>query len=228
MGRRRARGETGRTCLDGHVDDPAHLLQLGPGGGTLVGIVAHHEQAHRGVTDIAAVVQADSVALHRIEVVGERLEAIPRHTRLEGVEAHVLDVLQRAGDQLDAGRPLDRRDGEAAVAGNHRRDTVERGGREIGVPEDLGVVVGVDVDEAGGDHVTRSVELALSTDGVVDRDDPSARYTDIGHESGPTGAVDDRPPANRQISRRVRHRIPPSCVNSPDPSSERRASRIAP
>ena len=60
---------------------------------------------------------------------------------------HVLDVLQRADEQLAVLGP-DRRDREAAVAGDDRRDAVPARRRERRVPEHLGVVVGVDVDEA--------------------------------------------------------------------------------
>ena len=69
-------------------------------------------------------------------------------------DVHVLDVLERAGDQVAVLGPGGG-DGEAAVAGHDRGDAVEARRGERRVPEHLGVVVGVDVDEAGGDDVPR-------------------------------------------------------------------------
>ena len=59
----------------------------------------------------------------------------PGH-RLHGVLAHV---------GLDRGEP------EPAVADGDRGDAVPARQRAVRVPEDLGVVVGVQIDEAGGD-----------------------------------------------------------------------------
>ena len=84
-------------------------------------------------------------ALDRVEVLGERLE-VPRDARREGVDVHVLDVHERAGEQLTIRRPA-RGDRESAVAGDDRRHTVEVRRRERRVPEDLGVVMRMDVDE---------------------------------------------------------------------------------
>jgi hypothetical protein len=75
--------------------------------------------------------------------------------RLERGERHALDVLERPEDQLAMRRPR-RRDAEAAVADDDRRDAVPRGDREHAVPEDLRVVVRVDVDEAGRDDERRA------------------------------------------------------------------------
>ena len=50
---------------------------------------------------------------------------------------------------------LDRGEAEAAVAQHHRGDAVPAGDRAVRVPADLGVVVGVQVDEAGRDDQAR-------------------------------------------------------------------------
>ena len=113
----------------------------------LVPRVAHHEQPHRGVPDVRGVVEDGAVPLDRVEVLGERLE-VPRDPGLERREAHVLDVLERAPDEAAVLRSA-RRDREPAVAGDDAGDAVPRRRRERGIPEDLRVVVGVDVDEPG-------------------------------------------------------------------------------
>ncbi len=52
-------------------------------------------------------------------------------------------------------------DPEAAVPHHHGRHAVPGGGREVAVPEHLGVVVGVGVDEAGGEHQPVQVDDGL-------------------------------------------------------------------
>jgi hypothetical protein len=46
---------------------------------------------------------------------------------------------------------MNRGEAEAAVTNYDRRDPVPSGNRQVRVPEDLGVVMGVKVDEAGRD-----------------------------------------------------------------------------
>ena len=104
--------------------------------------------------DVARVVEERAALLDRVEVLRERLELVPRHAREERVGRHVLDVLQRADEQLAVLGPH-RRDREAAVAGDDRRHAVPARRGERRVPEDLRVVVRVDVDEAGRDDVAR-------------------------------------------------------------------------
>ena len=145
--RRRGRREPGRARVHRFGDHPLHPADLVVGRGALVARLAHHEEAHRGVPDVARVVEERAALLDRVEVLREGLEVVPRHALEERVGRHVLDVLQRADEQLAVLGPH-RRDREAAVAGDHRRDAVPARRGERRVPEDLGVVVGVDVDEA--------------------------------------------------------------------------------
>jgi hypothetical protein len=77
---------------------------------------------------------------------------------------------------------------------------VQRRRREERVPRDLTVVVGVDVDEAGGDEPPGRVDL-LSTLGVdpPDRGDATVVDGDVGVDCRSAGAVDDRAPADHEI-----------------------------
>ena len=83
------------------------------------------------------------------------------------------------------------RDREAAVAGDDGRDAVEARRRERGVPEDLRVVVRVDVDEAGCDDVPARVELPLAVEVGADGRDLAVRDRDVGARAGRARAVDD-------------------------------------
>ena len=85
-----------------------------------------------------------------------------------------------------------RRDREAAVARDHRSHAVVRRRRQRRIPEDLRVVVRVDVDEARRDDLTRRVELARRRSS---RSPISVMHAvgdrDVGGASRRAGAVDD-------------------------------------
>ena len=107
-----------------------------------------------------------------------------------GEHAHEeLAVLGLAGGQ-----------GVAAVAHDHGGSAVPRRAREQAVPHDLGVVVGMDVDEAGGDDGAfgvddaprRLVEPALGHD-------PPAADANVGAVAGEPAAVDHGPILDEQV-----------------------------
>ena len=58
-------------------------------------------------------------------------------------------------------------------------------GRQVGVPEDLGVVVGVDVDEPGADDLARRVELRVAVEAVADVGDDAVGDGDVGPDVPP-------------------------------------------
>ncbi len=76
--------------------------------------------------------------------------------------AHALDLLEGADDEV-AVRGQGRGHAEAAVADDHGGDAVPRRHGEHAVPQDLGVVVGVDVDEAGGDDAAGGVDRGAAS-----------------------------------------------------------------
>ncbi len=84
-------------------------------------------------------------------------------------------------------------DGKAAVAGHHRRHAVEARRRERRVPEHLGVVVGVDVDETRRHDVAGGVELDVAVKVVADLGDAPPLDRDVGPAPWRSCAVDDRP-----------------------------------
>ena len=92
-------------------------------------------------------------AVDAVEVLAEA-PPVPRHAFGERGERHALDPRQHA-HQVVAVLGSERRDREAAVAADHRRDAVQRRRRQRRVPEHLRVVVRVDVDEAGRDDLAR-------------------------------------------------------------------------
>ena len=105
-----------------------------------------------------------------------RLSSTSRYSR-EGLPApgHALGQ-RRAGDVLDAFHQLDQpsswpgpngREADAAVAHDERRDAMAGRRVERVVPGDLAVVVGVDVDEAGGDQLPSASMVSVASPSIV-------------------------------------------------------------
>ena len=94
-------------------------------------------------------------------------------------DRHALDPGEHA-HQVVAVLGAERRDREAAVAADHRRDAVQRRRAQRRVPEHLRVVVRVDVDEAGRDDLAVGVDRARrGLVDVADRDDASVADADV-------------------------------------------------
>ena len=107
--------------------------------------------------DLRGDVERAGDVVERVEVLADRLP-VP----LDGL------AQRRAGDALDALHEADEpvvavgrggREADAAVAHHHGGDAVPDRRREQRVPGDLAVVVGVHVDEAGGDGEAGGVDL---------------------------------------------------------------------
>ena len=76
-----------------------HAGEFLGGGGPLVGILPHDVHPHGGVAHVTPVVERGAAALDGVEVLRKGLELVPGHAHGQRVEAHVLHVLQRAGQQ---------------------------------------------------------------------------------------------------------------------------------
>ena len=130
------------------------------------------------------------VAIEPVEVLAERAP-VPLDPVFEGDQRHAFHLGHHPADVVVV-LGLDGSQGEAAVAGDDSGHTVQvrRGGRRV--PEELGVVVGVGVDDPRCDDQTFGVELCRST--VVHRadgDDHPVLDSDVCPEAGRSGAVDD-------------------------------------
>ena len=82
---------------------------------------------------------------------------VPGQARLQRRERHALDPRHHPRDVVGVLR-RQRGQREAAVPAEHGGHAVQRRGAGVGVPEELGVVVGVQVDEAGRHQQARGVD----------------------------------------------------------------------
>ncbi len=137
-------------------------------------------------------------AVDLAEILLERAP-VPRHPFFEGTDGHALDASKHV-QQVVRVLGTERRDREATVAAHHRRHSVQRRRRQRRVPEHLRVVVGMDVDEAGRDHLAVGFDRARrAIVDLADGRDASVLDCDVRAVPGTPGAVDHRSVADDQI-----------------------------
>ena len=161
----------------------------------------HHDPAQRAVPHQESGV-GHQRAVDRVEVLAEGAP-IPRDALLQRFERHALDPGQHP-HQVVAVVGLERGNGEATVAADHRGHAMQRRRGQGGVPEDLCIEVRVDVDEAGCDHHAGRIDRALGrprrrSGFVADGHDAPVRDADVPLGPRGTGAVDDRATRNPGI-----------------------------
>ena len=190
------------------VDALAHRclyrLDLVAGGLALLGVGAHDPAADGGVADHDAEVDAE-VVVERAEVVAERAPA-PGHAVHQDVVGDGLDLREHTGERrlVTLAHGSER---QGAVAAHDGRDAVVAGEGAEGVERHLPVVMGVMVDEAGGDDAAAGVYLARSRAVQTSHgSDAPVHDADVGDLWGVAGAVHDEAALDEQIER---HRIPP-------------------
>ena len=109
-----------------------------------------------------------------------KLAHSPVEPGLQGGQRHALHPGQHGGEVLGV-VGSGRRQREAAVPADHRRHPVQRRRAGRRIPEELGVVVGVQIDEPRGhqEPVGFDDPVGLLVDGA-DGHDPSVAHPDVG------------------------------------------------
>jgi hypothetical protein len=127
----------------------------------------------------------------------EALE-LPADAGAQRVERHALDMGEMAHGEVAIGR-LAGRDGESAIAQHGRGDAERRRGIDERVPGDLGIVVGVAVDDAGRQGQAASRHRLLGrAELATDLGDLPAGHPEVaahGRAAGPVvdfGILDDQ------------------------------------
>ena len=191
--------EAQRARLECGAGQPTHLGHV-LGRRVVVAALAHHVKAHGHVRDLSADVHRVG-RVDAVEVLGERLPA-PGDAVVERGAGDVLDALHELHEPV-LGAGADRREPDAAVAHDDGGHAVPTRWRDVLVPTDLAVVVGVDVDEAGGEQVALGVDDApcLGRRGAGGRDVRDLPVVDrhVAALRRGAGAVDDGCVADDQI-----------------------------
>ena len=154
------------------------------------GPFSHGPGPQGAVADVGGEVDAFLEAIDGIEVLRKGLKA-PVDAFGQCYRVDVLGSLKVADHQGPLVGP-DRRQGETAVAHHRRRHPVPTRAAPRGVPEDLGVHVGVPVDEARGDDMAVGVDLFGTALGDrADRSDATIDHADIGPKRPESRTVHD-------------------------------------
>ncbi len=218
--------ESHRTGVERTREQPRHRIDVVVGRGHAGGGLAHDRPAQRAVPDEEAGVHGEAAGGEGVEIAAEVVPA-PRHAGLERRERDALDARHEAREVVGVpgGGGCEP---EAAVPAHHRGDPVARRRARGGVPQQLRVVVRVQVDEAGGDHAAGHVARRGGT-GLgrlrTDRDDPAVGDGDVGDLGRRPGAVDDGATDEEQV-RAHRPSAPGSC-RSGGTSSRNRPAALA-
>ncbi len=153
----------------------------------------HDVGAHRGVPQERADVGAERQTIQVVQVALGRVPVLdPLQQRQHLGAGHALDATEHVGEVLGAADG----EGQTARADQHRGDAVSHRLAERRVELELGVVVGVQVDEARCDPAARRVDdlgtvghVQIGLDGAHDAVvDQHVRTAPLG-----TRAVDDEP-----------------------------------
>ena len=200
----RARGgEAQGAGVDRFAGQAGHLRHLFFGRGiSRRPPIAHDEEAQGAVGDLGGYVDVPWLALEGVEVVGKAFP-VPRQPFVEGCPRDVLDALHQLDEHVVV-RGAHGREADAAVPHDNRGDAVPRRRCDAVVPRGLPVVVGVDVDEAGGDDGAVGVDAAAGLPdagavAVADRADSVAVDGHVGPPGRRPGPVDDGCAGDHQV-----------------------------
>ncbi len=227
---------------DRRLGQAAHLGDVVRGGGLAVdAALAHDIDAQRMMRDLRRDIDRPRHAGQRVEIIREALP-FPVQSFGQGRAGDVLDGFHQV-DQLGAVLLAHRREADAAIAEQDRRDAMPGGGGQHRVPGRLAVVMGVDIDPAGGDQQPVGLDDPFRRTGLAaNRDDPVALDRDIAGKARRASAVENGPAANddvvhaensdlcRLYSMRApgqRHNRPRRMANMPQPHPKRSSLRGA-
>ena len=160
--------------------------------------VAHHVSAERAVGHLRGDVEHARHRVHGVEILGKALP-LPVDSLDQGRARDVLDALHELDEELLTAWPT-RREADAAVPHHDGGGTVPTRRRNLRVPGDLTVVMGVDVDPAGSDHQSVGIDPTPSRSiDCADFGDDAVGDRDVGRPWFGTRAVDNGAVGDDQI-----------------------------
>ena len=140
-------------------------------------------------------------AVHRVHILGEAFP-FPRKAFVKRRAGDVLHPLHQA-DQRVVIRWTDRRETDAAVAGDNRGCAQRRGRIDPRRPADLTIVMGVDIDPARGQQQAVGVNLPPGGAGdAADIRDAVALHRHVRREARTPRAINDGRAPDHQIMHR--------------------------
>ena len=160
MGRIAVGGEAHRTLVDGMGDDVGHLPLLILRGLLLDRPLAHDVEAHRAVAHHAGDVDGGIEPVDGVEIAAVVLP-IPGQAIQNGVLGNVLHGLHHARQQFLVGW-LAGGESDPAIAHKRCGYAVPTHRRQVRVPANLGIKMGVDIYKSRGHHLPFSIDFPLA------------------------------------------------------------------
>ena len=154
-------------------------------------------------------------AVEGVQIFGERFPG-PGHAGAQARQRHAFDLRQHPRDVVAVFGSA-RRQPEAAVGHEHAGEAVPDARRRQRVPEQLGVVMGMHVDEAGRHDQPRGVDrLGRAAVHRAQRDDLARGNRDVPGVPGRPASIDQESVLDEQI---VLHGASPARTVGPLPPS---------
>ncbi len=191
--------ETAAAGFHAQLKQAAHLGQFRWRGTTVLGrFRAHDIHEQRDQRHIGQHVDALGGALETLHEFGECFP-VPRKSRLHGLERHRL-VAGHGEHRALAVFGLARGEAEAAIADGDRSDAVPAGNRAPRIPEQLGIVMRVQIDETRRDDQPAGVkDLPRIAIQPADLRDFPVADADVADKPTASEAIDDRAAANDRV-----------------------------
>jgi len=159
---------------------------------------AHHIDPQRMMGHLGSDIDRARHLLERVQILRERLP-VPLQTFGKDDAGDVLHPLHQIDEALAVLRPH-RSETHSAVAEHDRRGTVPGGWGEFRIPHRLPIVVGMDVDPAGGHQKSAGIDLASSGSRLsADCCDPVAVYGEVSGKGWTAGTVYESASANNEV-----------------------------
>ncbi len=143
-------------------------------------------------------VDVEFARAERVEIFGKGLP-VPRQPLGHHDFGNILDPLHHRDEHVALMR-LAGREADPAIAHHGGGHAMVRRGREPVFPQRLPVIMGVDIDEAGGDDPAARIDfLAPARFDAADRGDPPVLDREVRSLAPIAEAVEDRAAANHQV-----------------------------
>ena len=190
-----------RAGLHGLAQYGHHLFDILRGGLLAPrGALAHHENAERRVGDVDRHVDVVLPLLERFEELGEAFP-FPGQSFDHHHAGDVLDAFHCDDEHVAVGRTAGC-EADPAIAGNHGGDAMCGGGGQPVRPDRLAVIMGVHVDEAGGnEHPLRIDLLGRRSLDLADGGNEAVPDRDVADERLGTRSIDDASAADDKVMR---------------------------
>ena len=191
--------KTERTRTDALFDDARHFgdVELGRHR-TRTLAVTQHIGADRAVRDVRADVDGARQFLQRVEIFRKALP-VPAHPLGQRRAGNILDPFHQA-DQPVVAVGAGGREADPAIAHDDGGNAVPRRWSHFRIPRRLPVIMGVDIDKAGGDDLAAGVDLLPARAAhLADNADAVAIDGDIADIRFAASAIDDGAATDDQI-----------------------------